>query len=80
MQRTRVPSLVWEDPTWIKATKLSPCSRAHMLQILKPSTLEPQLHNKRIHGNEKPKHATRESLCTATKSLCIATKMQHNPK
>ena len=32
--------------------------------------LEPVLHNKRIHCNEKPVHATRESPCRATKTQC----------
>ena len=57
---------------------LSPCSRVHELQLLKPTHLEPEPYNKRSHCKEKPVHptkgrpppftATRESLCTATKT------------
>ena len=32
---------------------LSPCSRAHVLQLLKPQALQPILHNTRSHCNEK---------------------------
>ena len=59
MQGTRVPSLVWEDPTCCRATKsvhhnywacaLKPASYnywARVPQLLKPVSLEPVLHNK----------------------------------
>ena len=43
---------------------LSLRSRARVPQLLKPTRLEPVLHNKRSHRNEKPAHrndAARES-------------------
>ena len=36
---------------------LSLRSRAREPQLLKPAHLEPVLHNKRSHGNEKPAHS-----------------------
>ena len=82
MEGTRVRTLVREDPTCCGATKpvrhsywacaLEPASHnywGHMPQLLKPVCLEPVLHNKRNHHNEKPTHAaTRESLHAATKT------------
>ena len=61
MQETRVRSLVWEDPTYCRATKpwpqqlLSVCSRALRPpepQLLNPPTLEPQPCNEGSHPNE----------------------------
>ena len=58
---------------------LSPCSRAHELQLLKPDHLKPVLHNKKSHQNEKSMlvneeypliSATRESPWAATKMQC----------
>jgi len=49
-QRTCIQSLVWEDPTFCRATK------AHMPQLLKPMGLEPVLHNERSPCSEKPAH------------------------
>ena len=78
MQGARVWSLVWEDPTCHGAAK--PVRHnywAHVPQLLKPTHLEPMLHNKRSHRNEKLAHhneeqppltATRESPHTATKT------------
>ena len=73
MQGTRVRALVREDPTCRGATKpmhhnywacaLEPTSHnywAHVLQLLKPTRLEPVLHNKRSHHNEKPMHCNEE--------------------
>ena len=73
MQGTRVQALVQEDPTWRGATKpmchnywvcpLEPMSHnywAHMPQLLKPTCLEPMIHNKRSHHNEKPAHHNEE--------------------
>ena len=73
MQGTRVRTLVQEDPTYCGATKpvhhnywacaLEPGSHnywAHMLQLLKPASLDPELHNKRSHRNEKPAHCNKE--------------------
>ena len=57
MQGTRVRALVWEDPTCCGATK--PTSHnywACVPQLLKPACLEPVLHNKRSHRDEKPVH------------------------
>ena len=73
LQGIPVPSLVWDDPTCHRATKpmhhnywacaLEPRSRnywAHALQLLKPTYLEPVLHNKRSQCNEKPAHCNEE--------------------
>ena len=73
MQGTQIHALVQEDPTCHGATKrvhhnywacaLEPTSHsfwAHMLQLLKPVCLEPVLHNKRRHCNEKPVHRNEE--------------------
>ena len=74
MQGTRVQALVWEDPTCCGATKpmvrhncwactLEPVSLnywARVLQLLKPTHLEPVLRNKRSHLNEKPVHHNEE--------------------
>ena len=72
-QGTRVRSLVREDPTCRGATKpvhhnywacaLEPASHnywACMPHLLKPARLEPVLHNKRSHHNEKPAHRNEE--------------------
>ena len=56
MEGTWDQSLVWEDSTHRRTTK--PMYRnyqACMLQLLKPACLERVLHNKRSHGNERPK-------------------------
>ena len=39
---------------------MSLCSRAHEPQLLKPTRLEPMLHNERSHHNEKPVHRNEE--------------------
>ena len=49
MQGTRVQSLVQEDPTHLRATK-------PVGTTTEPKSLEPMLHNKRSHCNEKRKH------------------------
>ena len=58
---------------------LSLRSRAHEPQLLKPSCLEPVLHNNRSHHYEKPVHhnekqpllaTTRESPRAAMKTQC----------
>ena len=67
MQGTWIRSLVRDDPTCHGATKpvchnywtcaLEPVSHnywARIPQVLKPAWLEPVLHNKRSHCNEKP--------------------------
>ena len=73
MQGTRVRALVREDPTCCGATKpvrhnywacaLEPASHnywACVPQLLKPVHLEPVLHNKRSHRNEKPTRRNEE--------------------
>ena len=73
MQGTQVWSLVQEDPTCRRATKpvhqnywaralqlMSHNYWAHVPQQLKPTCLEPVLHNKRSHRNEKPAHHNKE--------------------
>ena len=73
MQGTRVQALVREDPTCRGAPKpvhhnywacaLEPMSHnywAHVPQLLVPAHLEPVLHNKRSHCNEKPAHHSEE--------------------
>ena len=73
MQGTQVRSLVVEDPTCHRATNpvhhnywacaLEPTSHnywARMPQLLKPMRLEPVLHSKRSHRNDKPMHRNKE--------------------
>ena len=73
MQGTRVQALVQEGPTCRGATKPvrhnywacapEPVSHnywARVPQLLKPMRLEPMLHNKRSHLNEKPAHRNKE--------------------
>ena len=53
MQGTRVRALVREDATCCGATKpLHHNYGAHVLQLLKPTRLEPVLLNKRSHNEE----------------------------
>ena len=61
MQGARARALVREDPICRGATK--PVRHnywAHVPQLLKPAGLEPKLHNKRSHHNEKPAHHNKE--------------------
>ena len=61
MQGTRVRALVREGPTCRGATKpMHHNYRAHVPQLLKPTHLEPVLHNKRSRRNEKPVHHKEE--------------------
>ena len=91
MQGTWVRALVREDPTCHGATKpmchnywacaLEPASHnywAHVLQLLKPVSLESELRNKRSYCNEKPAHHNEEkpSLTTTRESPRAATKTQ----
>ena len=95
MQGTRVRALVREDPTCRGATKpvrhnywacaLEPVSHnywARVSQILKPVRLEPVLHNKRSHRDEKPAHCNEEypRLATTRESLRAATMTQCSQK
>ena len=92
MQDTWVPSLIQEDPICCrtakpkhhnyKASSLEPRSCTywtHALQLLKPSTLEPMLHNKRSHHNEKPAQGNEEWLPLAKtgEGPLLAAKTQH---
>ena len=57
------PSGKEEAGAWAEAgccEVLSPRSRAHMLQQMKPMQLEPVLCSRRSHCNEKPKHYNKE--------------------
>ena len=95
MQGTQVRSLVREDPTCCRATKpvhhnylacaLEPTSHnywAHAPQLLKPACLEPVLHNKRGHCNEKPAHCNKEQppLAATRESPRATTKTQQSHK
>ena len=61
MQGTRVRALVQEDPTCRGATKpVCHNTEAREPQLLKPAHLEPMLHNKRSHRNEKRAHRNEE--------------------
>ena len=73
MQGTQVWALVSEDPTRHGAARpvhrncwvctLEPMGHnywAQVPQLLKPTHLEPVLHNKRGHRNEKPAHRSEE--------------------
>ena len=83
MQGTGVRALVQEDPTCHGATM--PVHHnywARVPQLLKPVHLEPVLHDKRSHCNEKPAHHNEEQppLATTRESLSAATKTQHSQK
>ena len=95
MQEIEVWSLVCEDATYHGATK--PVHRnywahtpepgcqnywASVLQLLKPVCLEPVLHNKRSHLNEKPMHHNEEypSLTIIRESQSAAIKIQYSQK
>ena len=95
MQGTRVQALVREDTTRRGATKpirhnywacalesVSYNYWAHEPQLLKPTCLEPVLHNKRSHRNEKPVHRNEEKppLTATRESPRAATKTQHSQK
>ena len=61
MQGTQVQFLVWKDSTRPGATEpMSHNYWAHVLQLLKPTGLEPTLHNKTSHHNEKPSRCNKE--------------------
>ena len=66
MQGTRVRALVREDPTCHGATKpmrhnyRASSLEARKPQLPKPMHLEPVLHNKRSHLNERPAHRNEE--------------------
>ena len=61
VQGTQFRALVQEDPMCHGATKpLRHNYWAHVPQLQKPARLEPVLHNKRSHCNEKPVHHNEE--------------------
>ena len=61
VQGTQVRALVQEDPTCCGATKhVHHNYRARVPQLVKTVRLEPVLHNKRSHCNEKPVHHNEE--------------------
>ena len=70
MQGTQVRALVWEDPMCRGATKpvhhnywacaLEPVLYSQRATTTEPVCLEPVLHNKRSHHNEKPTHCNEE--------------------
>ena len=91
MQGTQVRALVRGDPTCHGATKpmrhnywacaLEPASHnywAHVPQLLKPTRLEPVLHNKRSHHNEKPATATKSSPCSPQLEKASAQQQRPN--
>ena len=80
VQRTWVPSLVWEDSTSLVATKhMSHSYWAHLLELL----LKTMSCNKRIHHNRKPVHRnwrevpTRNSLDLPGHRWCMVLKFKH---
>ena len=86
IQETRVPSLVWEDPTCRGATKpmchrLSLHSRAQEPKCYSLHTLELKLHSKRSH-RESLHAAAREQppLCATQESLHGSNKDQLSQK
>ena len=93
MQGTRVPALVWEDPTCRGATKpmrqnfwacaLEPASHnywARVPQLLKPTRLEPVLRNKGNHGNGSPRTTTKSSPCSPQLKPTHRNKVPMQPK
>ena len=61
MQGTQLQSLVQEDSTWLRATKLVHRNyRVCVLQILKPACLEPVLRSEGSHHKEKPAHNNKD--------------------
>ena len=62
LQGTLVQTLVWEHPTCHGATKPVRHNYGVLIsQLLKPMRLEPMLHNKRSHHNEKPARQMKSS-------------------
>ena len=95
MQGAWVRALVWEDPTYCRATKpvchnfwacaLEPASHNYWArgpQLLKPACLEPVLRHKRSYHNKKPVYHNEEYplLAVTRESPCAATKTQCSQK
>ena len=88
MQWTQVQSLVWEDPTCLKANKATrhnysacipePTSRNYW----SPWILEPVFHNKKSHYNEKPSALQwKSNPCSLQlEKVHAATKTQYSQK
>ena len=75
MQGTQVRSPVQEDPTCLRGTKPS------APQLLKPRCLEPVLHNKRSHCDEKLTHRHKEQpLLSATRETLYSNEDPAQPK
>ena len=65
MPGIRVLFPVWEDPMCRGAAKpvhpnSEPASYSRQTAATEPTCLEPVLHNKRSHHNEKPVHCNQE--------------------
>ena len=66
MQGIHIQPLVWEDSICYRVSKprpLSRRSRACKPQLLKLTHLQPVLHNKRSHHNDKPSHYNEKYPC-----------------
>ena len=58
LRRSHMPWNNWaREPQLLRL-----CSRAHEPQLLKPTRLEPVLHNKRSYCSEKPTHCNEKSV------------------
>ena len=81
MQWTQVQSLVREDSTWCGTSK-PVCHNCWvpMLQLLKPTYLEPVLCNKQSHHNQKPTHYNAEQpLLSSTRESCMKAAKTERP-
>ena len=67
MKGTCVQSLIKEDPTCRRAVKPGHHYWAHMLQLLKPVSLEPVLHNKSSCDKKTSHHEEEQPLAAATR-------------
>ena len=74
MQETWVWFLVPEDPTGVDL--LSPCTTT-----IEAMSLQPVLHNKKSHCNEKSAHCNERGPCSPQlEKAHAATKTQHSQK
>ena len=80
MQGTQFQALVQEDPTCCGATK--PVRHNYWACALERLCLEPVLHNRRSHRNEKPAYHNKElpPLATIRESPRAAMKTQRSQK
>ena len=74
--RSHMPGSGWAHVPQL----LSLRSRACAPQLLKPTSLEPVLCNKRSHDNERPAHRNEEwpPLAATRESPCAATQTQYS--